>query len=42
MSTAATEDLVLTYHETGIVAVLVLVSFLILLNVADHLIDKIL
>lgn len=42
MTTATADDAVLPYREPGIVAILVLVSFVLLLNVASHFMDKIL
>lgn len=39
---ATADDVALPYHEPGIVAILVLASFLLLLNVAHHLVDKLL
>ncbi|EXJ55620.1 hypothetical protein A1O7_08549 [Cladophialophora yegresii CBS 114405] len=39
---ATADEVALPYHEPGIVTILTLVSFILLLNVANHIIDKIL
>ncbi|RVX71032.1 hypothetical protein B0A52_03397 [Exophiala mesophila] len=39
---ATSDEAALPYHEPGIVTILILVSFLLFLNAANHIIDKIL